>query len=137
MSIEEFLTTTADRLPTVDEILGLAGELGWGFRVNNGQPALKANPSDPLAVGMARLLRREPWRTGLLTRIGADVRSPLPQEFAPVQCGACRAWWYETPTVELAVTLCPLSKCPTKSYRDTDGNAHPARPGCPYKASRN
>lgn len=65
MNLEEFLTATAVRLPTAGEIVAVCDELGLRFAVGkDGKPVFRVKKDNKdVAVLMARLLQREPWRS--------------------------------------------------------------------------
>lgn len=68
MTLDDFMGL--DRLPTSDELAALCDELGIGFGTDpQGNPVLKANGENRAeGVVLAKLLRREPWRSQVIAR---------------------------------------------------------------------
>lgn len=65
MTLEDFCAL--DRIPTPPEFVAFARGQGWRFRVADGGAALIVpDRNDPLAVALARMLSREPYRTNVL-----------------------------------------------------------------------
>lgn len=67
MTIDGFLAL--ERLPTAEEFVAVCGELGIKVVMGaNGQPALRVQPGENKQEGvfLAKLMKREPWRTEIL-----------------------------------------------------------------------
>jgi hypothetical protein len=82
-------TLVKDRPPTVDELIAVCDGLGIGFGYGPaGEPVLKVR-RNMRAEGelLAKLFRRNPWRTNVLKRKGLDgTKHPVPHEPArPVE----------------------------------------------------
>src|SRR5262245_21618440 len=89
MKLDEFLGTTSTRLPTSQEIMAVCDEMGIRFaNGKDGKPALKVKRVDKeVAVLMARLLRREPWRSQV---IQARALVPIDEQRAEPPASASR-----------------------------------------------
>ncbi len=75
MTIDQFATATAERIPTPAEFVAFAREQGWTIAVNGAEASLRVpDKTDPLAVAFARMLSREPYRTNVL----AVLQEPPP-----------------------------------------------------------
>ena len=87
MTIEEFAAVTDRRIPTPKEFVAFVGSQdGWRIVVvGGGQAALRVpSKTDPLAVAVARMLSREPWRTEVLNIVsGAAAPEPQPAPVPP------------------------------------------------------
>lgn len=72
--IDEFCTTIATRIPNVHEMLSLCDSLGIEFAIENGKPGVKAKKEvRDEAIILAKLFKREPFRTEVLKAKLADV----------------------------------------------------------------
>lgn len=82
MKIEEFLELSERRLPNSAEFVALADDLGIKVaRDGQGRPVLVPPAGQrELAIAMAKLLKREPWRSEVLAAKGLcddpKVRTP-------------------------------------------------------------
>jgi hypothetical protein len=131
MTLDEFHALTRDRIPTPGEFVAFARHQGWGFKVNGDKAALVADKDDPLAVTLARMLGREPYRTNVLAALDservtaaaaeanrpANVVRPAPPGWPaglPAHCGHCDA-----DAVVPGGRLCEPAACPLKG-RATD-----------------
>ena len=85
MNLTEFMTTTAERLPTARELLDLCNELGIRVRTNaDDQPVLRTKHDDQtIGQALARLVRREPWRSQIIQANGLAA-SDQPKKEAPL-----------------------------------------------------
>lgn len=86
MTLDEFAGLA--RIPTPAEFIAFARGQGFGFKVNGVKAALVADPKDPLAVALARMLGREPYRTNVLRALAeadnpANVERPVEPAPAP------------------------------------------------------
>ncbi len=89
MTLEEFLATTARRLPTAAELMSVCDELGIRFGATaDGRPAVKyGGDLKEEAQALVGILRREPWRTQVITAKGlgappvAAEPEPEPEPF--------------------------------------------------------
>lgn len=69
MQIDDFLTLTEQRLPKIDEMLGLCDSLGITFVATNGKPYMRHAPDcREEAMILANLFGREPFRTMVIER---------------------------------------------------------------------
>lgn len=68
--IDDFVRRTEGRMPTTDEIVGLAQSCGVSFRINDeGQPCLRATPENrDIALLVHDIVSREPWRSQVIQR---------------------------------------------------------------------
>lgn len=69
MTLDDFLSVTEQRIPTVDEMIGLCEELKIGFRMVDGIPCLRTSGSvnnEAEAVALSKLFRREPFRSKVI-----------------------------------------------------------------------
>lgn len=86
MTLEEFSRVITTRIPTPAEFVAFVEGMGWRIETNGGDRAsLRASASDPLAVGLARMLGREPYRTNVLALAQQKWRQkeepqPIPEE---------------------------------------------------------
>lgn len=90
MNLEEFLAATAARLPTAGEIVAACDELGLRFAVGkDGKPVFRVKKDNKdVAVLMARLLQREPWRSQVFQAkalVPATAETPSAPEPAPAK----------------------------------------------------
>ena len=126
MSIDDFLAATAERMPTAAELVGLCRSLGW--RLGKGVIAGAAT-GDPLAKAVANFVRREPWRSEVLTLVAESPDpkppAPLPADRAagltaadPHNCRECRALVLAVPD-EVTGAFCESPTCP---YRGRTGS---------------
>lgn len=84
MSIDEFAVVAKGRIPTPQEFVDLTEGLGWSFVVKgDGAAALKAPQGDRLAIALARMLGRQPYRTNVLALLGSRPQDNKPAERAP------------------------------------------------------
>lgn len=88
MKLEQFAEVVRSRIPTAGEFLDLAEGMGWRVVAHeDGRAALRVtNAADPLALALARMLRREPYRTNVVAEVLAR-QSPPPAAHveAPVE----------------------------------------------------
>lgn len=77
MTIDEFAAITGERIPTPAEFVRFTTGQGWRIVTNGEAASLRAPASDPLAVALAKMLGREPYRTNVL-RYVADHANPDP-----------------------------------------------------------
>ena len=149
MNLEQFATIARERIPTADEFAGLIRGQGWTVRRDKGgHPCLRAPVTDPLALKLAKMLSREPWRTNVLPLFDMpdDARpdvvttdpKPLPTTAPPKSewetCATCRAdvLAAEMPT---AMALCDApSKCPYRPAEATPAVRY-ERPSAPSSPS--
>lgn len=76
MTEDEFVRVTAGRLPTAAELMAVADGIGLEFGTNgDGRPVVRFKARDrALGAMLARLLRREPWRTQVIEARGLASR---------------------------------------------------------------
>jgi len=77
MTLEQFVEVTKARIPTPAEFVSLAEDRGYGFKIDGERAALLARAGDKLAVALAKMLGREPYRTNVLGLLRARMPSPL------------------------------------------------------------
>jgi hypothetical protein len=87
LTLEQFVAVTRTRIPTAPEFLAFVEAQGWRIEArDDGTASLKADASDELALPLARMLGREPYRTGVLDLVRArrhgdgTLASPLREE---------------------------------------------------------
>jgi len=80
VTLEQFKEVAKARVPSPAELVALVGGLGWRVDVEGGRAALRVpDATDRLAVALARMLGREPYRTGVLAEAQRRWRgTPLP-----------------------------------------------------------
>lgn len=123
MTLDTFHAITEERIPTADEFAAFVRGMGWAIRVEDSKAFLRAPKSDPVAVAVARMLKREPWRTNVLKQIGVNEGPPQgeqrPKEKPPPQlqpCTMCQLQPTDTMTeTDLALTCDRIVSCPMKS----------------------
>lgn len=112
MTLDQFTQIAAQRVPTPQEFLSFVEGMGWRIgRKEDGRPALKAPPADPVAQRLARMLGREPYRTEVLALVGVieerrAVRLP-------------REWLFPAGSV--------LAESPDDLHYAENANEHPSR----------
>lgn len=68
-AIREFVKTTAERLPTVDEVLALCDACGITFKLKEGEPCMTVpRENREVATIVQELIGREPWRSQVIER---------------------------------------------------------------------
>jgi len=91
MTIDDFDSVLADRIPQPAELVGFVRGLGWEISLAGDSAKLaRVPPGDvPVALATAAVLRREPYRTGVLELLRAEpVReSPPPDRLELVLAG--------------------------------------------------
>jgi hypothetical protein len=85
MMLEQFAGLARERIPTPAEFVEFVAGLGWRIDVRGDAAALRVpDRNDALALAMARMLSREPYRTGVLLearrrwRAGQTAEPPAP-----------------------------------------------------------
>lgn len=92
MTLEEFSAITRVRVPTPSELVEFAAGMGWRIQARaDGTAALKADRTDPLAVSLAKMLSREPYRSGVLAEAQRRWRELHPEPVKPKAVGG-REW---------------------------------------------
>jgi hypothetical protein len=67
MTIDQFLYTTSERLPTANEIVSLCQELKIQFAMSGGRPVIRPSVQNRMmALLIAKLISREPWRSQVI-----------------------------------------------------------------------
>lgn len=101
MTLDEFLTMTQSRLPTAAELTELCDSFGIRFVQGERGPSLKAPvDSGDVAKVVAKLLRREPWRSQVIaSRLAQEGEPATAQrlERASEPCCSEKDWVDETP----------------------------------------
>lgn len=90
-ALDDFAAAAGRRVPTPAEFAAFVKAMGWRIVARaDGTAALRGCASDPLAKPLARMLSREPYRTGVLAlardwwgQEGAAPASAPPPEAAP------------------------------------------------------
>jgi hypothetical protein len=127
VTLDAFAATIAARIPTPAEFVAFADSQGWRIRVKpDGGAGLGAPKTNPLAVQLARILSREPYRSQVLAivrdRPPPDPEAPpfeappAPGEPnptpAPTHCQQCRAWVNPEVAAGDVRAMCSQSQCP-------------------------
>ena len=67
MTLDEFMSTTTARLPSANELIDLCHTLEMRLVMADGKPVIRTSTKDrDVGILIARLLKREPWRTQAL-----------------------------------------------------------------------
>jgi hypothetical protein len=114
VNVDAMLDLLNRGIPSAVEFIGFAESNGWGFYVKGDKAALKANPSDPVAVAFAKVLGREPYRSNVLAelnRIFAPAAEPDLPEALP----------------DIIVVPAPAEHPPTQEQAEP--HEHPELPG--------
>src|SRR6266446_5705560 len=83
MTLDDFLSVTGKRIPTVAEMIELCEHLDIGFNVTEGKPCLRHNGgNESEAAVLARLFRREPFRSMVIEAKGLVPAPPEEPEQA-------------------------------------------------------
>lgn len=84
MNLDQFAEVAKSRIPTAGEFLDLAESMGWRVVAHeDGRAALRVpDATDPLALALARMLRREPYRTNVVAEVRTR-QSPPPRAEPP------------------------------------------------------
>lgn len=82
--LDKFIAATSTRIPTVDEMISLCESLGIQFIMDNGKPFMKPCPEcRDEALVLAKLFRREPFRTAVLKTklpdLVKEIKTPEPE----------------------------------------------------------
>jgi|GEM_PF-3946352 len=93
MTTEQFAAIADTRIPTPEEFVAFVHGQGWKIVIrDDGTAALRgASSADELALKLAKMLAREPYRTNVLNVVragGCEVQ--VPDEEHKCQCGT----WY-------------------------------------------
>lgn len=82
MNIDMMASILETRVPTAIEFHEFVKSQGWNIRIrDDGKAALVANAEDPVAVKLAKMMGREPWRTEIL-KIANGSTKAAPLEIA-------------------------------------------------------
>jgi hypothetical protein len=110
MTIEQFLSTSTDRLPSASEVVSLCRELHIRFAMADGRPVLRPDRKNhAIATLIARLIGREPWRSQVIS-IAELGPNDVTQQTTPPAAATVPA------SESQQVTPC---KCGSREYRDT------------------
>lgn len=113
MSIDNYLTATAERLPTASELMSVAAEIGVRFELVDGKPQMRtADKNDPVVLGLAKVLRKEPWRSEVVAIIAKSPETIIKPISVEIPCHDCNSIWFVEPTLLEVQTLCPMARCP-------------------------
>lgn len=69
MNVMELHAVACERIPTPREMIQFIESQGWSVTVRDGRGSLKAPKADPVAVGLAKLMSREPYRTNIIAEL--------------------------------------------------------------------
>ena len=97
MNVVELHAVASERIPTPREMIQFIESQGWSVTVREGRGSLKAPKADAVAVGLAKLMSREPYRTNIIAELegraspdvgtephgGILVGAPTAGEFTP------------------------------------------------------
>jgi hypothetical protein len=150
--IESFLVVTKERPPTAEDFVRLVSGLNYRVAVKgDGTAALWVKDAgDPLAQRLAKMLRREPYRTDVLKLLAergdlvnpsqapADLPPPRPEPRPETtgrteweSCPECKAQISPALTPDDALTLC--NRVGARAVAPNWGRkGHPATNPCPY-----
>jgi hypothetical protein len=104
MNLDAFLESTATRIPTIPELVGLCDELKIGFAFKEGQPVLRPNSDNKSeALVLATLFRREPFRSQVLAAKSAHLN---PDRLMLKYADGATAWADETDRITEQPTHC-------------------------------
>lgn len=102
MTLDQFRALIRERIPTAKEFVEFVDGQGWAVSVReDGAAALRApgGKSDPLVLGLARMLAREPYRTNVLKEAALRWRTapapghvPQPSPVSPTGLPPLREW---------------------------------------------
>lgn len=109
MNLDAFLNTTESRLPTAEEFIALCDEFGIEFdRRADGTPVLRpSNGNSDVAVLVAKLIGREPWRSQVIaTRLPKPTAPEQDKEPEPAKCCVENNWRDEPPEGGRIRTIC-------------------------------
>lgn len=82
MTLDDFHNLTRERIPTAEEFFAFVRSQGWSIRKTETAAALRATPTDPVALALAKMLRREPYRTNVL-ELAMRAQPDIPKESRP------------------------------------------------------
>ena len=130
MTLDDFARITSERIPTPREFVSFAESQGWSITVTGDRAALHVRDrNDPLAVSLARMLGREPYRTNVLAEVRqradydppsearpdtvvTDPNPPAPPSVAgPTVCPTCDADIYPAATRADIAQVCERTPC--------------------------
>ena len=80
MNIEDFHALTRQRIPTPSEFVEFVRSQGWAIGQKETGAFLRAPKSDPLALALARMMSREPYRTNVLALMSSPSPEPKAEE---------------------------------------------------------
>jgi hypothetical protein len=84
MTIEQFLSTSTDRLPSASEVVSLCRELQIQFAMSDGRPVLRPDRRNRvIAQLIARLIGREPWRSQVISITELTPAPDASQQMVP------------------------------------------------------
>ena len=132
MTPEQFIETTATRIPTVAEMLGLCDSLGIKFSIIDGIPHLNCT-ADNTEEGkvLAKLFKREPFRSVVIeNRIKTLPTYTEPKEI----CTVCNRLIFDTTGYD-NIFVC--DKGGAKPHVKDGITIHNGVPRCPYKTNGN
>ncbi len=134
MTLDDFYTLTQGRIPTATEFLAFVRSMGWSVRKTATSAALRAPTSNPVAIALAKMLSREPYRTKVLDLLAhPGVATDAPDTGAPetpgepggpamtesLACRACGVCWELAATTADKALLCDrILTCPEKKRVD-------------------
>lgn len=88
MTLTEFGAVVRQRIPTPAEFVAVVRGQKWSIeKYPDGRAAIRADKKDPLAVALAKMLSREPYRTNVLKIVDDGppaAKKPEPKKVEPV-----------------------------------------------------
>lgn len=137
MTLDAFCALVLTRIPTPAEFLAFVAAQGWRVSVApDGAGRLHARGDDPVAVALARMLSREPYRTNVLALVTGGVTPAPVKEEEPAAADTCRVCARRVDAEDRDVLRHPNPLCTQGGSREAvDGNGvrHPATARCPWK----
>src|SRR5574343_1417386 len=84
--VEEYTEITKTRIPTAAEIVLLVYGMGWSIRYNSdGTASIRGDRTDPLCLSLAKMFKREPYRSDVLALVQQEKTNPAPEPPKPVE----------------------------------------------------
>lgn len=91
--VHEFLVATRDEPPTASMLFDMVRGMGWTIEAKpDGTASIRLkDATDPIAHRVAKMLKKEPWRTEVLKIAARPDRKP---EAIPEMCPRCGSTVY-------------------------------------------
>lgn len=118
MTLEEFREVVRRRIPTAEEFVSVVEGQGWRVvAFDDGRASLRCrNPNDSLALALAKMLGREPYRTNVLKVVGK--KSPASPAPPPLRL---REWFWPDGHYYVELGPIPAAGQPRHDGRHPDG----------------